>query len=286
VVRLPRAPNEKVNEAYSLYRQGVPLVEIAKRLEMPAGTVRRWKSVYKWDGERSNKSERSQKSERSESEQSAIAELVNSNLTDKQKLFCVYYVKSFNATKAYQKAYGCSYETALTNGPSLLGNARIRDEIARLKQAKLNKAMLEPEDIFQKYMDIAFADITDYVEFGKKTVPVMGPFGPIVVENEETGEKKELTKEVNVVHFKESSEVDGTLISEIKQGRDGASIKLLDRMKALQWLAEHMDMATEEQKARIEALKAKAQLYDDGDTEDDGFIEALAGKVEDVWQDE
>lgn len=283
---MPRAPNEKVNEAYSLYRQGVPLVEIAKRLEMPAGTVRRWKSVYKWDGERSNKSERSQKSERSESEQSAIAELVNSNLTDKQKLFCVYYVKSFNATKAYQKAYGCSYETALTNGPSLLGNARIRDEIARLKQAKLNKAMLEPEDIFQKYMDIAFADITDYVEFGKKTVPVMGPFGPIVVENEETGEKKELTKEVNVVHFKESSEVDGTLISEIKQGRDGASIKLLDRMKALQWLAEHMDMATEEQKARIEALKAKAQLYDDGDTEDDGFIEALAGKVEDVWQDE
>ena len=283
---MPRAPNEKVNEAYSLYRQGVPLVEIAKRLEMPAGTVRRWKSVYKWDGERSNKSERSQKSERSESEQSAIAELVNSNLTDKQKLFCVYYVKSFNATKAYQKAYGCSYETALTNGPSLLGNARIRDEIARLKQAKLNKAMLEPEDIFQKYMDIAFADITDYVEFGKKTVPVMGSFGPIVIKNEETGEKKELTKEVNVVHFKESSEVDGTLISEIKQGRDGASIKLLDRMKALQWLAEHMDMATEEQKARIEALKAKAQLYDDGDTEDDGFIEALAGKVEDVWQDE
>lgn len=271
---MPRAPNEKVNEAYSLYRQGVPLVEIAKRLEMPAGTVRRWKSVYKWDGERS------------ESEQSAIAELVNSNLTDKQKLFCVYYVKSFNATKAYQKAYGCSYETALTNGPSLLGNARIRDEIARLKQAKLNKAMLEPEDIFQKYMDIAFADITDYVEFGKKTVPVMGSFGPIVIKNEETGEKKELTKEVNVVHFKESSEVDGTLISEIKQGRDGASIKLLDRMKALQWLAEHMDMATEEQKARIEALKAKAQLYDNGDTEDDGFIEALAGKVEDVWQDE
>ena len=283
---MPRAPNEKVNEAYSLYRQGVPLVEIAKRLEMPAGTVRRWKSVYKWDGERSNKSERSENGERSESTVSAIIELDNSSLTDKQKLFCVYYVKSFNATKAYQKAYGCSYETALTNGPSLLGNARIRDEIARLKQAKLNKAMLEPEDIFQKYMDIAFADITDYVEFGKKTVPVMGPFGPIVVENEETGEKKELTKEVNVVNFKESSEVDGTLISEIKQGRDGASIKLADRMKALQWLAEHMDMATEEQKARIEALKAKAQLYDNGDTEDDGFIEALAGKVEDVWQDE
>ena len=27
----------------------------------------------------------------------------NADLTDKQRLFCVYYIRSFNATKAYQK---------------------------------------------------------------------------------------------------------------------------------------------------------------------------------------
>lgn len=55
---MPRAKNEKADEALALYRQGLKLVEIAKRLELPEGTVRRWKCEYKWDGE---VSERSQK---------------------------------------------------------------------------------------------------------------------------------------------------------------------------------------------------------------------------------
>ena len=112
-------------------------------------------------------------------------------------------------------------------------------------------------------MDIAFADITDYVEFGRETVPVMGPFGPIVVKDEKTGKKIEIKKEINVVRFRESIEIDGTLISEIKQGKDGASIKLADRMKALQWISDHMDLATAEQKARIEVLKSKVIQKDE-----------------------
>ena len=106
-------------------------------------------------------------------------------------------------------------------------------------------------------MDIAFADITDYVEFGREKVQVMGAFGPVEVKNPETGEKEPLLKEINTVRFRESSEVDGTLITEVKQGKDGASIKLADRMKALDWLAEHMSMATDEQKARIAQIKAQ-----------------------------
>lgn len=59
---MAREPNEKVNEAYKLYKKGLKLVEIAKKLEIPDGTVRRWKKTYEWDNERSEKrSERSQK---------------------------------------------------------------------------------------------------------------------------------------------------------------------------------------------------------------------------------
>lgn len=43
------ARNLKVDEALALYRQGLKLVEIARRLELPEGTVRRWKCTYKWD---------------------------------------------------------------------------------------------------------------------------------------------------------------------------------------------------------------------------------------------
>ena len=49
------------------------------------------------------------------------------------------------------------------------------------------------------------------------------------------------------------------MITEVKQGKDGASIKLVDKMKALQWLADHMDIATVEQKAKIEQIRAKTE---------------------------
>ena len=71
------------------------------------------------------------------------------------------------------------------------------------------------------------------------------------------GQKRTIT--ISHVNVKGSNEVDGTLISEISKGKDGVKVKLADRMKALDWLANHMDMATEEQKARIALLKEKTQ---------------------------
>jgi len=58
-------------------------------------------------------------------------------------------------------------------------------------------------------------------------------------------------------------------------------IKQYDEMLHKNW-----DLATEEQKATIAILKAKVNPEDETITEDDGFIEALQGKVADVWSDE
>lgn len=261
---MARAPDARVVQAKELYQQGKKLVEISAQLGVPEGTVRRWKHTYGWDGERSEKkSERSKKkNERSERVKKAVAEEVgqvieNPDLTDKQRLFCLYYVRCFNATKAYQKAYGCSYETAGSNGYALLQKTAIVAEINRLKQARLNRELLDESDIFQKYMDIAFADITDYVEFGREKVQVMGAFGPVMMTDEETGKKVPVTKVINTVRFRESCDVDGSIIAEVKQGKDGASVKLADRMKALEWLADHMDLATDEQRSWMEHLKAQ-----------------------------
>lgn len=52
---MARGPNENVDKAYELYKTGIKLVEIASQLNIPPGTVRRWKSTYKWDSERSDK---------------------------------------------------------------------------------------------------------------------------------------------------------------------------------------------------------------------------------------
>ncbi|MFR4134233.1 MAG: terminase small subunit [Anaerobutyricum hallii] len=285
-----RDPNrDKAFEIYKKYKGNIDLVEIANQLKISSGTVRGWKSKDKWtekmNGTFQTNTERS--IQKKNKKKKVVVEEVdkvmkNDELTDKQRLFCIYYVKCFNATKAYQKAYECSYETAMANGYKMLRNTQIKSEIHNLKQTRLNREFLTEEDIFQKYIDIAFADITDFLEFTTEEVPVMSMYGPVKVENSETGQKEILKERSNVVRFKDSSMVDGTIISEVKQGRDGASIKLADRMKALQWLSEHMDLATEEQKARIGVLKARAKVDDKVSVEDKvaKLFEAIGGELD------
>lgn len=50
-----RARNPKADEAEKLFYKGMKLKDIASRLEVPEGTVRRWKNTYKWNSERSDK---------------------------------------------------------------------------------------------------------------------------------------------------------------------------------------------------------------------------------------
>lgn len=293
---MARAPDPKAAQAKEMFLAGKKLIEIAEALGVPEGTVRSWKNRYGWMNYnkiatlQSNRLQSKRNvAKKNATEKKAVAEAVdhvmrNPDLTDKQRLFCVLYVRCFNATKAYQKAYGCRYEIAVTEGPALLRNPRVKKEIASLKQARLNQEMLDESDIFQKYMDIAFADITDFVEFGREKVQVMGAFGPVEVKDPKTGKKVPLEKEINTVRFRESADVDGSLIAEIKQGKDGASIKLSDRLKALNWLADHMGMATPEQKARIETMKARIGADTEEEVEDDGFLEALKGIAAEDWK--
>lgn len=288
---MARAPDKRIEQARAMYLKGMKLVEIASQLNLPEGTVRSWKNRYNWD-DKSNATLQKKKRnvakkinvKNKAAEDTVNQVMENIDLTDKQRLFCVLYIRCFNATKAYRKAYGCSYEVANSEGYRLLVNPCIRDEISRLKKNRLNREMLDEHDIFQKYMDIAFADITDFVEFGREKVPVMGAFGPVKVKDPETGRDIPLMQEINTIRFRESLEVDGSLISEVKQGKNGASIKLLDRLKALDWLADHMNLATEEQRARIASMKAKFDRDDEEELQDDGFLEALKGSAAGDWE--
>lgn len=289
---MPRAKNAKAEVARKLYEQGILLKDIAEQLDVPEGTVRSWKKRYDWDNATLQKPECNvaKESARKKKVQQAVAADTasvseNPDLNEKQRLFCLYYVRCFNAVKAYQKAYGCSYETACGHGHELLKKVEIIAEINRLKQSRLNRELLDEHDIFQKYMDIAFADITDFVEFGQEEEYVIGQFGLVQVEDPVTRKKAPLKQKVNTVRFKESDSIDGTLITEVKNGKNGASIKLADRMKALEWLAEHMDIATEEQKARIAVLKMKS-ADDEPEDIDTSYVDALKDLAAKVWTNE
>ena len=291
---MARAPNPKVKEAEELFRNGFKLIEIANRLEVPEGTVRRWKSTYKWDNERSEKeSERSHKRKVTKQPKKDIVvndgtkELMqNDELTEKQKLFCLYYSKSFNATQSYLKAYGCSYDTAHTEGYKSLANPCIKSEIERLKELKRQMILIGEEDMVEFHMRIAFADMGDYLSFGREEVPVIGAFGPIKDE-----EGNAVTEFVNTIKLKESNMVDTQLIKEIKQGKDGIGIKLLDRCKSFEWLDKYFLMnpmdkhKIEYDQRKLALAEAKVDTGENEEMEDDGFLDALKGKVDDIWQE-
>ena len=48
---MARAPDERVEKAKELFDKGSKLIDIAKVLEVSEGTVRSWKSRYKWSNE-------------------------------------------------------------------------------------------------------------------------------------------------------------------------------------------------------------------------------------------
>lgn len=289
VVTLPRQRSPNRDKAYDIWKEhkgNITNRQIAEQLGENEKTIAVWKQRDKWAGEKNvvqqkkkscttkQNNKKSQRKKPTEIEIEPFVELVieNGELTDKQRLFCLYFTKCFNATKAYQKAYGCSYESAGSAGYRMLQNVEIQNEINQLKQAKMNRAMLTVDDIFQKYMDIAFADITDYLSFGREEVPIMTKDGAVL---NEYGEP--MTMMVNVVRFNESADVDGTLISEVKEGKAGVSIKLADRMKALDWLADHMDLATAEQQAKIDRARAELKRIESGKAP--AKIEVVMGKA-------
>ena len=260
---MPRQRSPSRDKAKQMYLDSegkMLLKDIAKAVGKQDTQIRRWKSLDRWDDELNdnvtipndnvtNQHKSKNKQPKKELLPEEIELLNNEELTEKQRLFCLYYVRWFNATKAYQKAYGCDYFTALANGPRLLGNARIKDEIQRIKDAKIKQAMYTTEDFFQKMMDIAYSDVTDFMSFGRRF-------------NDGTG------SEYNYLDFIDSSEVDGTLIQEVKQGKDGVSIKLVSKEFALKWLDKHYSDATVLQQAQIDQLRAQTdKLKKESDTE-------------------
>jgi phage terminase small subunit len=269
---MARQRSPKRDKAFEIYKEhngNILLKDIAKQLKISDVQIRKWKSNDKWEQKlkgtlKSNITKKFNREVKKQENEETGEILNNSNLTDKQKLFCIYYPKCFNATKAAIKA-GYSKDTAYSIGFNLLKKVEIKTEIQRLKQNKLNRAMLSPDDIFQRYLDVAFSDMTDYAEFGKKRIKI--------------GEKEDGTPEmieINYVDFKDSKEVDGTLIQEVSKGKDGVRIKLQDKMKALDWVSSHSDLLTTEQKHKLEIERAKIKQQDN-EQSDDVLKEMLEG---------
>ena len=245
---------ENYEKAEQDYMSGMKYKDIAEKYGTTINTVKSWKKRYAWSrGEGAHKAEKvcTQKSKGAPKKEAPIddgtkATLQNDDLTPEQQMFCIYYSRTFNAAQSYQKAYGCSYESAIANGSRLLTNDKVRAEIERLKEIKRQQIVAGADDIVELQMRIAFADIGNYVSFGQKEVTDI-----------ETDE----TYMISVVDLKESKNTDTQLIQEVKRGKDGVSVKLADKQKAIDWLSKYF-LVHPDDKYKAEFDKKRAEVSD------------------------
>ena len=219
---MPRKPDERIEQAEEMYRKGMKLVEIANQLDLPEGTVRRWKCTHKWDNERSEK-----KGERSKRKRGGQPGNHNATGPPGNK----------NAEK-----YG-------------FFSKYLPDETREIFYA-IEDA--DPLDLLWHQIQIAYAAIIRaqriaYVKDQQdKTVEKV---------EEKSGNVIGGRWEVQQTWDKQSNFLKAQARA---QGELRSMIKQYDEMLHKNW-----DLATEEQKTRIEAMKQKSIGID---SEDDGVV--------------
>ena len=197
-----------------------------------------------------------------------IDEVQDSGLTEKEQDFVLYYLDSHNIVQSYMKAYGAERKQALKKGYEVYHKEKIQNELKRLKKIMMISMDLDVTRYIETLDKVANANIGDYITFKEEEIPLYNDEGlPLL--NPDTGEP--VTKKVNKMHLADSDSVDTSVIQEIKQGKDGISIKLLDKYKALDSLKEFFDWKNKEEQD-IEISNS--------------FIDALNSEVKHTWSDD
>lgn len=277
----------KMEEAKADYLAGMKYKDIAKKYGVALSTVKSWKTRNKWQRNNATKKKSMHtkvKSTRTKQEKVAPSlpppELPDSNeLNDKQKAFCLYYLQRYNATWAYQKAYGGSYENALAHGSRMVGNGRIKSYLTKLKKQQSQDLYATANDILLRYLNQATSNVTDVLSFRTekhlayyKVRDKNGPyedsggnFRYVPKIDPETGEQAYYY--TNIVELKDSSEIDTSNIKSIRIDKGEPVVEMEDRQKAMQIL---LDRLPEPE-------------VNDGST--NSLLAALSNGMKNIWSD-
>lgn len=188
--------------------------KIKKHIPGDVRAMKEYRRLYGMSGEeREDGDEKQLESVRDLADEMCKVVDKKSKLTNQEKLFCLFYCKSFNAAMAARKAGYVPNSPGISAqaGYNLLQRGEIRTTVQELKRLRFGQAMITEADVIEQLAKIAFADITDYVSYDGGTLTV-----------------------------KDSALVDGTVIDEVIEGSRGVKVRLADRQKALRLLMEYM----------------------------------------------
>lgn len=154
-------------------------------------------------------------------------------LTPKQDLFVKEYLIDLNATQAALRS-GYSPKTAEAIGFENLRKPMIAEAIQKQMDKRSKKTEITAEMVLKEYAKIGFANITDYLSVEDKLV---------TVDRDENNQPiKGLVQVVNIFDTDMVKTDKMAAVSEIRQTRDGISVKLHDKKGALDSIARHLGM--------------------------------------------
>ena len=98
--------------------------DIAAKYGVSVSAVKSWKSRY-WKNKKLQP-KKPKVATKKVAKKIAKEIVENEELNERQQLFCVYFMKYHNATKAYQLAYGAKYSTAMVKACDLSKNLKYK----------------------------------------------------------------------------------------------------------------------------------------------------------------
>ena len=223
---------------YYIDHSGEVSVKVLSRVgKVPQSYVRKWMKEENWD--QYTKEDPEDKIKVSEKTKQFIQSAAEDyGLSEKEETFCYHYFKCKNATQAALRA-GYSSSWAYNCGYRLLGKPKIKQFLKDLQAQACEELFVDTLDIIRMWAKIAFADMNDYVSVSGAGVMLNG-----------------------------SNQTDGQVITEIKEGKDGITIKMADKMKALDRLSSYFKVlpGDKAQEAKLKVIE-KALSSDDEDDE-------------------
>lgn len=156
-------------------------------------------------------------------------------LTPKQQRFIDEYLTSLNATDAARKA-GYSVKTAEVQGPRLLGNVRVKAEIAARQKKLADKYEVTQERVVRELALLGFSNMADYMRPDESGQPILD-FSSL------SREQAAALQEVTTEAFVDARTGD----QDAKEGRSVRRVKfkLADKGSNLERLAKHLGMFVE-----------------------------------------
>ena len=76
-------------------------------------------------------------------------------MNKKQELFCLEYLKDFNATRAYKEVYWVKQKTAEVQWCKMLSNPKVSEYLKSKAEEKLKKADVTAERVIQSLVEVA-----------------------------------------------------------------------------------------------------------------------------------